>query len=96
MFRAQLIEHLPRGAGATGRDIFKSLADAFLGAGFRCEVPQPLVLGGALEDSFGFAVYGEDNGPLRLPELLEEFDGVVAERGEGLDILGDVDHGCLP
>jgi len=91
VFFAELIEDLLRWAGAAGGNVFESLADAFAGIGLGGEVEQALIFGGILEDGFGLAVDGEDDGALGLLELLDELDGVVAEGGEWLDVLGDVE-----
>ena len=75
------------------------LTDAFTGIGCGGEVEQALVSCGVLQHSLGLAVDGEDDGALRLLELADELDGVVAEGGEGLDVLGDVDpcwHSAWP
>jgi hypothetical protein len=74
--------------------IFEALAETFAIVGCGCEVEEALVGGGGEDDGFGFAVDGEDDGAAGLFELLHHFDGVVAEGGEGLDVLGDVENGA--
>src|SRR5882724_6368511 len=91
IFLAHLLEDLVHRASPACVQVFETLTDAFLRASLGGEVEEALVGGGVLDDSFGFAVDGEDDGAAGLFEALHHFDGVVAEGGEGLDVFGDVD-----
>jgi len=93
MFLAHLVEELPGWTAFAAMKFFQTLADAFVGVGECSDVEEALVSGGVLDDGFGFAVDGEDDGTLSGFELLHELDGVVAEGGEGLDVFGDVELG---
>jgi hypothetical protein len=95
MLLAQVGEDFAGGAGAVGGDVGVALADALALVGGGGDVEEALVGGGGEDSGFGFAVDGEDDGAAGLLELLHHFDGVVAEGGEGLDVLGDVEHGGL-
>jgi hypothetical protein len=95
MLLAEFIKELACGASAPCGHVFEALADGFFFIAKGGEVEEALVGGGVLDDSFGFAVDGEDDGSAGLLKALHHFDGVVAEGGEGLDVLGDVDHGGL-
>jgi len=92
MLATHLVEELGCGTAFSSLEFFESLTDALLDVGEGGEIEEALVGGGILEDGFGFAVDGEDDGALGGFELLEEFGGVVAEGGEGLGVLGGVDH----
>ena len=94
MLLAHLLEELCGWTAFASVKLFQSLADAFVGVGLGGDVEEALVGGGVLDDGFGFAVDGEDDGALGSFEALHHFDGVVAEGGEGLDVFGDVDLGC--
>src|SRR5260370_5776212 len=94
MFLAHLLEELSGWTSFALAKLFQSLADAFAGVGFGGEVEEALVGGGVLDDGFGLAVDGEDDGAAGLLKALHHFDGVVAEGGEGLDVFSDVDHGA--
>lgn len=84
MLATHLVEELGCGTAFSSMEFFESLTDALLDVG---EGEEALAGGGILEDGFGFAVDGEDDGALDSFELLEEFGGVVAESGEGLGVL---------
>jgi hypothetical protein len=90
IFFAEFGEDLFGGVGAVGGEVFEALAEAFALVGGGGDVEEALVGGGGESDGFGFAVDGEDDGAACFFELLEHFYGVVAEGGEGLDVLGDV------
>lgn len=93
IFLSHVVEDFFERAGAAFPHVFETLTDAFVDVGCGGEVEEALVSGGVLDDGFGFAVDGEDDGALGGFELLHELDGVIAEGGEGLDVFGDVDHG---
>jgi hypothetical protein len=95
IFAAHLVEDLVHWARAAFAQVFKSLANGFFFAGLGGEVEEALILGWALDDGFGLAVDGEDDGAAGLLEALHELDGVVAEGGKGLDVFGDVNHDGL-
>ncbi len=96
MLATHLVEELGCGTAFSSVEFFQSLTDALLDVGEGGEVEEALVGGGILEDGFRFAVDGEDDGALGGFELLEEIGGVVAKGGEGLGVLGGVDHGWSP
>jgi len=96
MLTTHLVEELGCGTAFSSLEFFESLTDALLDVGEGGEVEEALVGGGILEDGFRFAVDGEDDGALGSFQLLEEFGGVVAEGGEGLGVLGGVDHVWSP
>ena len=95
MLLAEVGEDFGGWAGAGGGDVGVALADAFTLAGGGGDVEEALVGGGGEDGGFGSAVDGEDDGTAGPLELLHHFDGVVAEGGEWLDVLGDVEHGGL-
>jgi hypothetical protein len=92
--RRRLPEELAGRSALSTVELFEALADAFTGIGFGGEIKQALVGGGILKNSFGLAVDGEDNGALRLLELLNKLGGVIAEGGKGLGVQGDVELRC--
>jgi hypothetical protein len=81
--------------GAAGFDVFAALTDSFDDVSLGGDVEEALIGFGGLDNGLGSSVDGENDGAARLLELLEHLDGVVAEGGEGLDVLGYVDHGGL-
>src|ERR1700722_15475765 len=91
MLLAHLLEEFSGRTSFALTKVFQSLADAFVDVDLSGEVEEALVLGCALDDGFGFAVDGEDDGAAGFFEAPHHFDGVVAEGGEGLDVFGDVD-----
>jgi hypothetical protein len=93
IFLAEFGEDFAGRTCAAFGDILQPLAESLFWINLGGEVEEALVFGGVLEDGLGFAVDGEDDGALGLLKLLNELDGVVAEGGEGLDVLGDVETG---
>jgi hypothetical protein len=66
IFTAHLLEYFGCRTGAAFPDIFEALADAFVHVGGSRDVEEAMVFGCALDDGFGFAVDGEDDGAARL------------------------------
>ena len=66
IFTAHLLEYFGCRTGAAFPDIFEALADAFVHVGGSSDVEEAMVFGCALDDGFGFAVDGEDDGAARL------------------------------
>jgi len=92
MLLPELSEGFFNRKSSSGGNIGAALANGFRDATLCSDIQETLVLLCRLYDGFGFAVDGEDDGAACFFELLHHLDGVVAEGGEGLDVLGDVDH----
>jgi hypothetical protein len=93
---ADLVEDLPRGAGAAVRQILQALADAFGGTGLGRQVEQVLVRFSVLHHGGGPAVHRQDDGTFGLPEMAHELRRVIAEGGHGLNVFGDVHRRAVP
>jgi hypothetical protein len=66
IFATHLLENFFYGTDAAFAQVFESLTGGFFLAGLGGQVEEALVLGCALDDGFGFAVDGEDDGAARL------------------------------
>jgi hypothetical protein len=73
--------------------ILQTLPDAFPGVGASGNVEQALVSFRILNYRCGFPIHGEDHGTLALLDLLQEIAGPPAECGQGLNVVGKIEHG---
>src|SRR5271165_2418524 len=94
MLLSDFFESLARRPGAALGDVIKPLADSLMDIRLGGDVQQTLVGLRILDYGFGFAFDREHHGPLGLLKLFHEVARAAAERGERLDVLGDVKHGC--
>src|ERR1035438_2158313 len=72
--------------------LVQALPDSFASVGAGCDVEQPLIGSGVLDDGLGFALDCQHHGPLAFFELLHEISGAPAKSRERLNVLGDVKH----
>src|ERR1017187_435717 len=72
--------------------LLQALADAFAGIGASRDIEQSLIGFCVLYDCRGSAFHGEDYRAFALSELFHKIAGAATERGERLNILGDVQH----
>jgi len=59
-------EELVGVAALSSLGLLQALADAFASVGAGCDIEQPLICPGILDDGFGLAFHGEHHGPLAL------------------------------
>src|ERR1039457_6927900 len=76
--------------------ILQTLTDAFLLIRHGGKVEQALIGFGVLDNSRCLPIHRKHHGALALLELFHEVAGLAAERGQRLDVLGDVKHGPAP
>src|SRR6266540_1378833 len=73
--------------------LFEALTDAFIRIGAGRDVEEALIGLRVLHYRGSPALHRQYDGALTLPELFHEVAGAAAERGQRLNILGDVEHG---
>ena len=83
MRAAEPVEHSLRGFDAAGLDVGQPALNAFdcLNA-----IKQRLVRLGVLDDEFGLAVDGQDDGVTGLPQTIEQIGRVSLEVTEGSEV----------
>src|SRR5580658_1260981 len=96
MPRFKLGEKLSRLPCPSRLHILQTLADTFLFVGAGRKVEQALIGFGVLHDGRRFPVHGKHHRTLALLELFHEVARPAAERGQRLDVLGDVKHLSAP
>src|ERR1039457_8918 len=72
--------------------ILQALADALAGVGASRDVEQALIGFGVLHDYRSLAFHGENYRALALSELFHKIARPATERGQLLNILGNVQH----
>jgi hypothetical protein len=91
MLSANLAEYFACRTGTAARHIIQTLANGLEDVGACGNVEQLLIGFRVLDYGFRLPVERKDNRPLALLEMTEEFTGFAAERGKGLDVLGDIE-----
>ena len=93
MLLANFVEYFTRRPGTALRYIVKTLPDGFLNIHAGHYVKQPLVRFGVLQDRFRLSPDSEHYRAFVLLELLHELGGNAPERGDGMDVFRDIEHG---
>jgi hypothetical protein len=88
-------EYLTRGPRAALRHFLKTLTDGLFHVSARGQIQQPLIGLGILDHRFGFTLYGQHYGTVALLELFHQLCGIAPETGQGVNILGDIEHGLF-
>jgi hypothetical protein len=78
--------------GTAAGHIVQALANRLEDTGASGDIKQVLISFCVLDDGLRLAVKRQDNRSLARFEMLEELTGFAAERGKGLNVLGDIEH----
>ena len=90
MLTPEGFERFPRRRRAALGHVFTALPDAFFGVCLCRDIEQALIGFSVLYYRGGLAVDRQNHRALRLLELLKKRNGIVPKRGQGMNVLSNV------
>jgi hypothetical protein len=90
MLTPEGFERFPRRRHTAFGHVFTALPDAFVSVCLCCDIEQALIGFSVLHHCGGLAVDRQNHRAFRFLELLKKRYGIVPKRGQGLNVLGDV------